>query len=178
MEDDGQSEAGGKVGAHMTNLFFKVTHIGSRDSQGKSYPPITEEECMGQTAVTDFDLGALSVKAYAHACKSSHDFVDLAKVVVEIESNLDVTFNRYGLGQEEIREAQLGKERDPSPSHVQVDAGGCGSGPLTEPTLCAKGSTHSTSGLQGARLEESEQKEECNASPEDDHSLTMIYGVL
>jgi len=55
---------------------------------------------MGQTVVTEFDLRVLSANACAHACKSSHAYTDLAKVVVEIESNLAYTITRYGLGQE------------------------------------------------------------------------------
>ncbi|KAL9328480.1 hypothetical protein ACSQ67_003483 [Phaseolus vulgaris] len=69
----------------------------------------------------------------ANACapvrNSSHALANRAKVVVEIESNFAHMTTRYGLGQERIVEAQLGKERVPNPAHARDGAGAFGSGP-------------------------------------------------
>jgi len=165
-DDDGQAKVGGTVGSHTTKTIFKESPIGSSDSQWKSCPPITEEECKGQTAISDFDLGFLSANACTPVCNSSHALADLGKVVVEIESNFAHTTTRYGLGQERTVEAQLGKERVRNPAHAQDGAGAFGSGSAKEFTLCEEGSAYLTSGFLGARTEGNKQKEDHNALSE------------
>jgi len=159
VDDDVLPVDGGAEGTNTTNLLCKEKPIGSSVSQGKRCPSFTEEEAKGQTAIADCEQGAI---AYAQDCKSHPIFDDLARLVVESEFLLTPTNIRFGLGQEEIGEAQLGKEwasGGPNLDHGKVDVGTCGSGSEKVRNVHEGGDTQTNSGFQGAQLEGNEVNE-------------------
>lgn len=105
-----------------------------------------------------FDLGILSALACALACNSSPVHAELAKVVVDIESNIAPKVTRNGSGQERNLEAQSGLGWDPNPANAH-DGGPC---PALEICESEEGSAYHACGMLGAQMEVNERNKERN----------------
>jgi len=118
-EAGGQTKDRGKLGISTSKVVFEETSTKSRDEKGDSCFSYTKEECRNQKPRGGIDLGVLSASASAPVYTSRLD--EMAKVVVDVESDIIMKGNQIGSGHEGLMEAQCGLGWDPFLAKFQED---------------------------------------------------------
>jgi len=155
----------GKSGTNVTKLAVEVSSTGNRDGQRKSCFSCTKEVGATRRSMEGAEIGFLSAIACAPAFNCSPVQADLAKVVVDIESNFSV--NHCGQGQDGMLEAQFGVGRYPIPAHDRVD------GPRPDMKTCVReeASDAQMCGEQGSQTEPNDVPDDYEEGPQTDMEI-------